>query len=303
MKCNVLVVYYSQSGQLNEIVDQTTYDLVQNQDINLTKYKIEMEEEFPFPWDFYSFFNAFPDSFLQKEKKIKPIPTEILNQKYDLILLYYQVWFLSPSIPINSFLKDKQAQQILENSKIITISGSRNMWFLAQEKIKTILKERQSKLVGNIALVDHAPNLVSAMTIVNWMFSGVKKRMFNLLPLPGNSEKTIQESRRFGKIILNSIQNNNYSNLQENLIQSGAVEVKPFLVSVDTKGNRMFKVWSKIIDSKQGKQREKYLKFFYYYLILAIWIISPLVNLLYIIFYPFNYFKYKKQVKYFQGIE
>ena len=303
MKCNVLVVYYSQSGQLNEIVDQTTYDLVQNQDINLTKYKIEMEEEFPFPWDFYSFFNAFPDSFLQKEKKIKPIPTEILNQKYDLILLYYQVWFLSPSIPINSFLKDKQAQQILENSKIITISGSRNMWFLAQEKIKTILKERQAKLVGNIALVDHTPNLVSAMTIVNWMFSGVKKRMFNLLPLPGISEKTIQESRRFGKIILNSIQNNNYSNLQENLIQSGAVEVKPFLVSVDTKGNRMFKVWSKIIDSKQGKQREKYLKFFYYYLILAIWIISPLVNLLYIIFYPFNYFKYKKQIKYFQGIE
>ena len=124
-----------------------------------------------------------------------------------------------------------------------------------------------------------------------------------MLPLPGISEKTIQESRRFGKIILNSIQNNNYSNLQENLIQSGAVEVKPFLVSVDTKGNRMFKVWSKIIDSKQGKQREKYLKFFYYYLILAIWIISPLVNLLYIIFYPFNYFKYKKQVKYFQGIE
>ena len=35
------------------------------------------------------------------------------------------------------------------------------------------------------------------------------------------------------------------------------------IVSVDTKGNRMFKVWSKIIDSKQGKQREKYLKFFY----------------------------------------
>ena len=158
-------------------------------------------------------------------------------------------------------------------------------------------------MVGNIALVDHTPNLVSAMTIVNWMFSGVKKRMFNLLPLPGISEKTIQESRKFSKIILNSILNDNYSNLQQNLVQSGAVEVKPFLVSVDKKGNRMFKVWSKMIDSKQGKQREKYLKFFYYYLILAIWIISPIVNLFYIIFYPFNYLKYKKQVKYFQGIE
>ncbi|WP_312921447.1 dialkylrecorsinol condensing enzyme DarA [Empedobacter brevis] len=303
MKSNVLVVYYSQSGQLKEIVDQTTYDLIHHQEIKVSTYKIEMEEEFPFPWDFYSFFNAFPDSFLQKQKRIKPIPTEILNQKYDLILLYYQVWFLSPSIPINSFLKDYQTQQVLENTKVITISGSRNMWFLAQEKIKVLLKKNNAILTGNIALVDHSPNLISAMTIVNWMFSGVKKRMFNLLPLPGISQKTIEESRRFGKIILTSIQNNNYSNLQEKLVQSGAVTVKPFLISVDKKGNRMFKIWSKIIETKEGKQREKYLKFFYYYLILAIWILSPIVNLLYIIFYPFNYFKYKKQVKYFQGIE
>lgn len=303
MKPNILVVYYSQSGQLKEIVNQTTYDLNKSQDISLTTYNIKMEEKFPFPWDFYSFFNAFPDSFLQKKKKIKPIPSEILNQKYDLILLYYQVWFLSPSIPINSFLRDSQSQKLLEHTKIITISGSRNMWFLAQEKIKVILKEQKAKLVGNIALVDHTPNLISAMTIVNWMFSGVKKRMFNLLPLPGINEKTIQESRRFGKIILNSIQNNNYSDLQEKLVLAGAVEVKPFLVSVDKKGNRMFKVWSKMIDSKQGKQREKFLKLFYYYLIVAIWILSPIVNLLYIIFYPFNYFKYKKQVKYYQGIK
>ncbi|QES94240.1 dialkylresorcinol condensing enzyme DarA [Empedobacter brevis] len=303
MKSNVLVVYYSQSGQLKEIVDQTTYDLIHYQEIKVSTYKIEMEEEFPFPWNFYSFFNAFPESFLQKQKRIKPIPTEILNQKYDLILLYYQVWFLSPSIPINSFLKDHQTQQILENTKVITISGSRNMWFLAQEKIKDLLKKNNATLTGNIALVDHSPNLISAMTIVNWMFSGVKKRMFNLLPLPGISQKTIEESRRFGKIILTSIQNNNYSNLQEKLVQSGAVTVKPFLISVDKKGNRMFKIWSKIIETKEGKQREKYLKFFYYYLILAIWILSPIVNLLYIIFYPFNYFKYKKQVKYFQGIE
>ncbi len=300
---NILVVYYSQSGQLKEIVDQTTLAIRKDSTVEISTYKIEMEEEFPFPWDFFSFFNAFPDSFLQKPKKIKPLPEEILNKNYDLILLYYQVWFLSPSIPINSFVQNPQAKKLLQNSKIITISGSRNMWFLAQEKLKILLKDCQASLVGNIALVDNAPNLVSAMTIVNWMFSGVKKRMFNLLPLPGISQKTIKDSSRFGEIILSSIKNNNYADLQQKLVHEGAVNIKPFLVSVDQKGNKMFKIWSKLIDSKQGKQRLKFLKLFYYYLIFAIWFISPIVNLFYILFYPFNYFKYKKQVKYYQGIE
>ncbi len=300
---NVLIIYYTQSGQLKEIIDKTTLALRESPTVHLTTYKIEMEEEFPFPWDFYSFFDAFPTSFLQKPKTIQSIPDEIINQKYDMILLYYQVWFLSPSIPINSFLKSEQAKKIMDQTPVITISGTRNMWFMAQEKMKVLLQSLNAKLVGNIALVDHTPNLISAMTIVNWMFSGVKQRMFNLLPLPGISENTIKESERFGEIILTSIQNKNYDNLQTNLVQAGAVKVKNFLVSVDKKGNKMFKIWSKIIENKQGKERRKYLKLFYYYLILAIWIISPIVNLIYIVFYPFNYFKYKKQVKYFQGIK
>ncbi|SFN21748.1 hypothetical protein SAMN05421738_108125 [Algoriella xinjiangensis] len=127
MTSNVLIVYYSQSGQLKEIIDKTTAVLLQDAEINLSTYKIEMEEEFPFPWDFYSFFNAFPDSFLQKPHKIKRIPADILNQKYDLILMYYQVWFLSPSIPINSFLQNQEAKQLLNGSRIVTISGTRNM--------------------------------------------------------------------------------------------------------------------------------------------------------------------------------
>lgn len=301
MKPKVLAIYYSQSGQLKEIVDRTT--LAFGHDVELSTFQIEMEEAFPFPWDFHSFFDVFPDSFLQKPKNIKPLPKSILNEKYDLILVYYQVWFLSPSIPINSFLKHPETFELLNNSKVVTISGSRNMWYLAHEKIKELLKENKAKLVGNIALVDNAPNLISAMTIVNWMFTGVKKRMFNLLPLPGVSKKTIAESERFGKIILSSIQNNSFSDLHQNLVEADAVNVKNFLVSVDRKGNKMFKIWSKIIDSKQGDKRKRYLNLFYYYLLFAIWVVSPIVNILFILFYPFHYFTYKKQVKYFQGID
>lgn len=104
------------------------------------------------------------------------LPSEaILNKKYDLIIFAYQVWFLSPSIPANSFLKSDYGKKMLANTPVVTINGSRNMWIMAQEKVKTLLKNANSNLVGNIALVDRAPNLISVITIVKWMFSGEKK--------------------------------------------------------------------------------------------------------------------------------
>ena len=79
--------------------------LLESKDIAVAFHEIQLENPFPFPWNNETFFGAFPESFLQIPTAFKPVPKEILDKKYDLILLNYQVWYLSPSIPINSFLK------------------------------------------------------------------------------------------------------------------------------------------------------------------------------------------------------
>ena len=172
MTKNVLVIYYSQSGQLKEIADQVAKPLREDNRIQLDFLNIEMENEFPFPWTNETFFGAFPDTFLQNSHPIKPVSEQILSKKYDLIFFAYQPWYLSPSIPANSFLKSQYAKQLFDNTPVITIIGSRNMWAMAQEKVKKIFQELNAKLVGNIALADRNPNLISAYTIVKWMFSG-----------------------------------------------------------------------------------------------------------------------------------
>ena len=45
----ILVVYYSQSGQLKDIVNQFVAPF-QSAGIGIDFYSIEMEESFPFPW-------------------------------------------------------------------------------------------------------------------------------------------------------------------------------------------------------------------------------------------------------------
>jgi len=299
---NVLVIYFSQSGQLHEIAQNISGPLLADPNVNLVFHKIEMEKPFPFPWDKESFFDAFPESFLQIPAKLKPVPQEILDVKYDLVLLHYQVWFLSPSIPVNSFLKSPEAKQLLNNTPVVTISGSRNMWFLAQEKIKALLKQNGALLKGNIALVDRAGNLISVITIVEWMFSGKKEKHLGIFPLPGVSQKDIDDSVKFGHTINTALQHNDFDTLQDKLLAQDAVKVSPYLVAVDKKGNYVFSKWTGII-SKRSEKRKQLLKIFVIYLVLAIWVISPIVYILHVLTYPFTINKHKKTVQYYKGVE
>ena len=169
----LLVIYYSQSGQLGEIVQNFVAPL-EGVDIDIIRFK--PKHDFPFPWNSRNFYYEMPDS-------VQEVPMELNNinykyDKYDLIIFGYQPWFLSPSIPATSLLKNEEFKKILKDTPIITVIGARNMWLNAQESVKRMIHAAGGKLVGNIPLVDRTTNLISAMTIVHWMMTGKKTRMF-----------------------------------------------------------------------------------------------------------------------------
>ena len=298
---NVLVIYYSQSGQLEQIARNIAKPLLESEEISVYFHEIALENQFPFPWDKESFFDAFPESFLQIPTGIKRVPEEILSRKYDLIVLNYQVWYLSPSIPVNSFLKSHEAKILLGNTPVVTISGSRNMWIMAQEKIKQLLRQNGALLKGNIALVDRVGNLISVITIVEWMFSGVKKKYLGIFPLPGVSEKDITESEKFGHLIKSNLINGTLNALQQQLVANDAVYISSYLVTVDKTANKIFDKWSGFIKSRKHS-RKNWLKVFNIYLLLAIWLISPIVYILHVFTYPFKRKKIKRETQYYQGV-
>jgi hypothetical protein len=299
---NVLVIYYSQSGQLESIARNIASPLLNAADVNVVFHEIELVNPFPFPWNNDAFFGAFPESFLQIPAPLKQVPQTIMDVKFDLILLHYQVWYLTPSIPINSFLKSPEAKILLNNTPIVTINGSRNMWIMAQEKVKVLLKQNNAMLKGNIALVDRVGNLISVITIVEWMFSGVKKKYLGIFPLPGVSDKDIKESSKFGNLIVSGLQENNFETLQQKLLENDAVRVSSYLVTVDKTANKIFSKWSNFLINKT-ESRKSWTKVFKAYLLLAIWLISPIVYILHLIMYPFKMRKIKKEIEYYKGIK
>jgi len=300
MQKNILVIYYSQTGQLEDIVKNIAKPFENNEQYKVTYYNIKLKEDFPFPWSGDVFFNTFPESYLQIPSEIFPPSDEVLNTRFDLILFGYQVWYLTPSIPIISFLKNGFAENILKDTPVVTISGTRNMWMLSQEKLKVYLKSMNAKLVGNIALVDRHDNYTSVLTILRWLTTG-KKEASGILPAAGISDEEINGAGKYGEIIKTYLDKNDFANLQPDLVKNGAVEIRPFLVRVEKVGNKIFTVWSNIIIKKKEK-RPLLIKFFKVYLMAAIWIISPIVLVFHILLAPILSSKRQKQKTYLQGI-
>ena len=302
----VLVVHYSQSGQLTEILNNILLPFKASDSVELTHFKIEMEEDFPFPWTKDGFLDAFPESVLQIPSNIKPLPVSITSTKYDLIILGYQVWYLSPSIPFNTFLNVPEVASLLKDTPVITVLGCRNMWVMAQEKVKKKLKALGASLVGNIVLVDRHPNHISVITIVKWMFSGVKRKYLGIFPKPGVSDRDIKESSKFGSTILSTLECGCYEHLQSDLLKKEAVTIKPFLVLADKRANILFAKWAKFIRSKGvagDKKRSPFLKMFKFYLLFAIWVIAPIVFILFLLTYLPFMGRINQQKKYYSSIE
>ncbi|MBU2938214.1 dialkylresorcinol condensing enzyme DarA [Lacinutrix sp. C3R15] len=302
---NVLVIHYSQSGQLTEIVNNIVSPLA-NDSTQIDYHEIKMETPFPFPWNEKAFYGVFPDTFQQIPKKVKPVAQEILNKKYDLIILGYQIWFLTPSLPTTSFLNTADAKKLLKNTPVVTVIGCRNMWIMAQEKMKKKLIELQANLVGNIALVDRHINHISVITIEKWMMSGKKESYLGVFPKPGVSQKDIDEADKFGFVIAKYLKENNFNKLQDTLLQKGAIKIKPFLVKTDKRANVLFSKWANLIQSKNSKNSKNstfWVKLFSYYLLFAIWILAPIVFILFLLTYVFSIHKIKKDRLYYSSVK
>lgn len=301
----VLVVYYTQTGQQKEILDQLLSPLEADPAVELTYHRIQPVSDYPFPWDGYTFFDAFPESFLQIPCPLQPMDDAIRQSEYDLIILGYQVWYLSPSIPFNSFLKSDEGLQLLKDKPVITVINCRNMWVMAQEKVKRLLHGVGANHVGNVVLVDRHVNHVSVITIVHWMMKGRKDSYLGLFPKPGVSDEDIAGARRFGTPIATHLKNNDYSTLQSTFVGMGAVMVKPLLVFTDKRANTLFAKWAQLIRSKglPGETaRRPWLKGFNYYLLFAIWVLAPIVSLLFLIVHLPFLSLIRKEKRYYQSV-
>ncbi|HVW96870.1 MAG TPA: hypothetical protein VHA56_12950 [Mucilaginibacter sp.] len=299
MNKKVLAIYYTQSGQLGEIIDRFTAPLAEA-GASVEKVRIRLVSDYAFPWTGERFFSVMPSCVLGIPEAIEQL--NLLEQNYDLVILGYQPWFLSPSIPSNSLLHNEEFKRIIKNTPVITVSAGRNMWINSYVRMRNMIKESGAKLVGNIALLDKHPNPVSFVTIFYWMLTGKKDRYLNIFPKPGVSENDIENTSEYGKTVAFHLENNEWGTLQDELIKQKAVEINYKLMFIEARAKPIFAVWAKFIAKR--KNRTPWLAAFKYYLFIALFLGAPVLLTLDAIFLkPFSAKRIKRnKLKYLQVI-
>ncbi len=267
---HVLAFAYSQTGQLASIVDAVLAPLRACDDIRVTLVPLRPLQPAPFPWSLRAFFDAFPESALMEPQPLAPM-TLPDPATVDLVLLPYQVWFLSPSRPVSSLLREPAVRALLAGKPVVTLIGCRNMWLMAQEKTKALLAAAGARLLDNVVLTDRASVGASLVTTPMWMFTGRRDGWFGLPPA-GVDAEDIRHCRRFGLALADALREGRERQDGPLLDGLGAVVAQPRLWLSERAGTRSFHLWGRLIRSvgRQGAPQRVPLLVLYVLVLLAL---------------------------------
>ncbi|GAA5106985.1 hypothetical protein GCM10023211_07530 [Orbus sasakiae] len=279
MKKNVLLVYYSQTGQLTKLAESFISPLHDLPEINLEIQAVEPTTNYVFPWSFNRFFNIFPETV---HLRPDPIITPVFAQdKYDLIIIAYTVWFLSPSQPITALLQHNNTKKILAGTPVVTLIACRNMWLMAQETVKQLLTQSQAKLVDNVVRIDSCGGPASFIATPLWMLTG-QKQPLRWLPKAGIDDKEINDCAKYGQKIKTTLLSNKPIE-QPMFKHMSAVKVNERLILSEKIGYRSFYLWGKLL-IKAGNistyLRQFILYFYIAFLVCMICTVVPITALI-----------------------
>ncbi|HUR42089.1 MAG TPA: dialkylresorcinol condensing enzyme [Verrucomicrobiae bacterium] len=242
----VLVVYYSQSGQLERAARAVASPL-QEAGHSVDYLRLEPARAYPFPWGFWSFLDSFPESVALDPPALAPWSA---SARYDLVLLAWSPWFLSPAPPTTAFLRSEAARTLLRGTPVVTLTANRGMWMLAHEQVRTLLAEAGARHSDHIALVD--PHKISSfVTTPAWLLTG-RQHPIASLPRAGVPDAEIAGAARFGRALAAALTAGTLDGSRPVLSGLGAATVDPGLLMSEKVGRRSFQVWSKLVRSAGG---------------------------------------------------
>ena len=272
----VLVVSWSQTGQLDEVVSSVIAPLQAAEHITVEHLRLQLCQPLPFPWPFLDFFDTFPETVYGEPAAIQPVTLQ--HGTYDLVILAYQVWFLSPSQPIMAFL-NSDAARVLKNTPVMTLIVCRNMWLMAQEVMKQRLHELGARLIDNVVLTDRAHPAATFISTPMWLLTGRRGPFLGgWIPAAGIPPADSMAARRFGDAIVQQLPHRTTDDNAPMLQHLRAVQVNERLIASERVAKRSFLIWGALLRrlGKPGaRQRRVVLCVYVVFLVMMILTVVP----------------------------
>src|SRR5262249_27453523 len=147
-----------------------------------------------------------------------------------------------------AFLKSETAKRLFKGKPVITLIGCRNMWLMAQERVKERLTELGARLIDNVVLTDSAHSAFTFVSTPVWMLTGARGPFLGgLIPAAGVSEEDIAACTRFGRAMAAQLPGRAADDDSPMFRGLGAVHVRESLIESEKTIKRSFRLWGGLL--------------------------------------------------------
>ncbi len=243
----VLILYYSQSGDVHRVAEALLKPLAEI-GAHVHWESLRPARPFPWPWkNIHYFFYIMPDCVLGHADPLEPLspPT---RDDYDLVILAYQVWFLSPSLPAQALLKSPEAAAILKDRNVLTLCVNRNMWHSASEIMKRLLSQVGARHCDNVVVTHQGPPLGTFVTTTRRLLTGKSGKVLGVLPAAEVGQGDLDRMQRLGEALV--AQSDRIAAREPGSFLHGldAVHVNRPYVLPERAARTMFSLWARGLD-------------------------------------------------------
>ncbi len=268
MTRNLLVVYYSQTGQLKEIALNFVKSFERFYNIDFAEIKCK---NYNFPITYKQFFDVFPESVLKIPCDIE---VEIPDKEYQLVVLAFQPWFLHTSVPFNSFMQTERFKNLVKGKQVILLMNSRNSWRNSLQEVTEVVESQHATIRGKYVFRDTSKNFRGFLALCYWLFTGKKKSPYKWMPQGGIEQNIMDKIELLGKgaymyfcsgdpcyIIIPSLKKNEFTSL----------EYEQYAIA-------KYKKWANFIAKNNFKHRNAKLALFRVWILFMLTFVAPLFS-------------------------
>ncbi len=147
-KKRVLIIYYSFSGQTQLLIQRVSAGIMEG-DLEVSVERIQPLRHIPFPFSTWkSMSRVMVLSFFRKRVAVQSYD-ELLNKKWDLILLAGPTWSYSPSGPVLDFL-DRYGRALCKDTQVLPLISCRSYWRTHYWGLRLILSRSGARVLRPI---------------------------------------------------------------------------------------------------------------------------------------------------------
>jgi hypothetical protein len=245
----VCVFWYSQTGQLTESVTAFISPL-RERGWDVRWVEVRPCRQFPFPWPVRRFISIFPAcADPEATVDIDPIDSTSYPAPDEILLFAFQVWYLSPSLPMRSVLAS--APEAFRGRDVLTVIACRNMWWSAAIDVRRLLDAVGAHYLGTIAASDTSSQFHSLVTTLRWLLAG-RRDAFWRFGRAGIADTELVRLRAVGEAVAAAATGGTpslKSSIAGVLTTHAAAPIYPTVAAADLLGGRAFRIWGTIVRS------------------------------------------------------